>query len=65
MGLALKRLRTGVFQGNLKIDQLTPLFKTGDPKNACNCRPISALPCFSNVLERIIYNRLHKYLIKA
>ena len=65
MGLALKRLRTGVFQGNLKIGQLTPLFKTGDPKNACNYRPISALPCFSNVLERMIYNRLHKYLIKA
>ena len=27
-----------------------------------NYRPISVLPWFSNMLERIIYNRLYKYL---
>ena len=27
-----------------------------------NCRLIAVLPCFSKVLEKIIYNRLFKYL---
>ena len=27
-------------------------------------RPISVLPCFSKILERIIYNRLFNHLIK-
>ena len=27
-----------------------------------NYRPISVLPCFSKILERIMHNRLYKYL---
>ena len=38
------------------------LFKTGDPANISNYRPISVLPCFSKMLERIIYNNLYRYL---
>ena len=46
----------------MKIAKVIPLFKNGDPENIANYRPISVLPCFSKVFERIMYNRLYKYL---
>ena len=46
----------------MEIAKVIPLFKNGDPENITNYRPISVLPCFSKVLERIMYNRLYKYL---
>ena len=39
-----------------------PIYKGGDKENVVNYRPISALPCFSKILERIMYNRLYLYL---
>ena len=57
-----KSIEKGVFPDALKIARVTPLFKGGDPSNISNYRPISVLPCFSKILERIMYNRLHKYL---
>ena len=43
----------------MKIVLVSPVFKTGD---ISNYRPISALPCFSEILERLNYNRLYKNL---
>ena len=40
------------------------LFKSGDKFNLTNYRPVSVLPCFSKLLERIIYNRLIRFLDK-
>ena len=40
---------------------MTPLFKNGDNVLMDNYRPISVLPCFSKILERIIYNRLSSF----
>ena len=48
----------GIFPGDLKIARVTPVFKGGDEKNLGNYRPVSALPCFSRILERTMYNRL-------
>ena len=50
------------FPDKLKIPRLVPLYKAGDPANISNYRYISVLPCFSKMLERIMYNRLYKYL---
>ena len=59
----LRSLVSDVFgQHALKIARVTPFFKGGDPGNISNYRPISVLPFFSKILERIIYNRLYKYL---
>ena len=54
-------MEKGVFPDALKIARVTPLFKGGDPSNISNYRPISVLPCFSEILESIMYNRLYKY----
>ena len=55
-------LENGIFHEKMKIAKVIPLFKNGDPENITNYRPISVLPCFSKVLERIMYNRVYKYL---
>ena len=43
---------------------ITPVYKSDDRKFFGNYRPISILPIFSKILERIIYNRLLAYLDK-
>ena len=55
-------LQTGVFPDKLKIARVTPLFKGGENYELGNYRPISVLLCFSKILEKIMYNRLYKYL---
>ena len=54
----------GIFPDDLKIARVTPVFKGGDEKDLENYRPISVLPCFSKILERIMYNRLYNHLMK-
>ena len=46
----------------MKIVIVSPVFKTGDTADISNYRPISVLPCFSKILERVMHNRLYKYL---
>ena len=45
-----------------KIAKVIPIFKSGDPSNVCNYRPISLISNFAKLLEKIVYNRLEKYL---
>ena len=55
-------LQKGCFPEELKIARVTPIYKADDVNEIGNYRPISVLPCFSKILERIMYNRLFKYL---
>ena len=57
-----KSIEKGIFSNAIKIARVTPLFKGGDPSGMINYKPISVLPCFSKILECIMYNRLYKYL---
>ena len=50
-----------VFPENLKIAFGTPLFKSGEYL-LTNYRPTSILPCFSRILEGIMYNRVYDFL---
>ena len=50
---------TGVVPRQLKLAKVIPIH---DPNNFCNYRPISILPCFSKILERLMYNRLERFL---
>ena len=53
---------TGKFPYKLKIANVSPVFKSDNKLLVNNYRPISVLPVFSNILERLMYNRLLPYL---
>ena len=55
-------MQKGFFPDELKVAKVTPVYKKNDETNLGNYKPISVLPCFSKILERIIYNRLYKHL---
>ena len=55
-------LSTGIFPDTLKVAKVSPIFKNGGKDLLTNYRPISVLPCFSKILERIMYDRLYSYL---
>ena len=57
-------MKLRVFPEKLKLLNVTPVFKSGKNELGTNYRPISVLPCFSKILERIMYNRLYEYLTK-
>ena len=42
---------------NMKIERLTPLFKVDDRTELSNYRPISILPLFSKILEKVMFER--------
>ena len=54
----------GIFPEELKIAAVTPLYKAKDPMMFNNYRPISLLSVFAKILERLMYNRLLKFINK-
>ena len=54
----------GYVPDQLKIADIVPVFKNGDTSLINNYRPISVLPVFSKVFERLMYNRLMNYIMK-
>jgi exonuclease III len=57
-------LQQGVVPTELKIARVIPIFKGGDKTLVSNYRPVSVLPVFSKVLEKLMYNRLLNFLNK-
>ena len=59
-------LSSGVVPAELKIARVVPLFKTGDVINIIfsNYRPISVLPSFFKISEKLVCNRIIDYLSK-
>ena len=55
-------LTTGVFPTELKIARVVPIFKSGDASSFSNYRPVSVLPLFSKILERLMYSRLLRFV---
>ena len=55
-------IESGTFPDILKIGKITPIFKKGDPRLLDNYRPVSMLPIFGKILEKVIYGRLYNYL---
>ncbi len=57
-------MKQGVYPDCFKTAQVTPLYKGGDRSNVNSYRPISLLPAFSKLLEKIIFVRMMNFLIE-
>lgn len=57
-------LSQGFFPSNMKIAKVIPLFKSNDSTEISNYRPVSILPVFSKILEKLFYDRLLSFLNK-
>ena len=55
-------LSTGTFPDKMKVAEILPLFKSGAKSVVGNYRPISLLPIFSKIFEKIIHKKLYTYL---
>jgi hypothetical protein len=56
--------RTGTVPQKLKIAKIVPIYKNGDRSLPINYRPISLLPTFSKLLEKLMYERLMSFVNK-
>ena len=54
-------LFTGKFPDQLKIAKVIPCFKKGDTFSCDNYRPISLLPSFSKIFEKVIFHQVLEY----
>ncbi len=57
-------LSTGTVPKMTKIAKIIPIFKSSDKNDMCNYRPISILPTFSKLMEKVVYKRLSGFLDK-
>ena len=55
-------ISSGIFPDKLKTGKITPIYKKGNPEHLENYRPVSTLPIFGKIFEKIIYKRLYSYL---
>jgi hypothetical protein len=55
-------INSGIVPQQLKIARVVPIFKSGDNSAFSNYRPISVLPIFSKIFEKIVHNRITNYL---
>ena len=55
-------MEAGVFPKILKLGSITPVYKKGDARFFDNYRPVSTLPIFGKIFEKVIYNRLYDFL---
>ena len=52
----------GILPKEMKIAKVIPLYKNDNNMMVDNYRPISILPVFSTLLERLMYNRLISFI---
>ena len=57
-------IEQGVFPQKMKIIIIVPIHKKDDTQDCNNYRPISLLPNISKLFEKLIKNRLSKFLEK-
>ena len=50
------------FPDELKIADVTPIYKKDDPNKSKNYRPVSVLPVVSQVFEKIMHDQISQYI---
>ena len=60
--LCNRSLTEGIFPREMKIANVLPLYKSGDPMLFNNYRPVSLLCILSKVFEKVTYSRLLNFL---
>ena len=55
-------MQNGIFPNELKTGRITPIYKKDNEELFENYRPISTLPVFGKILEKLIFRRLYNFL---
>ena len=58
-------MKHGVFPQKIEIAIVIPVHKKDDTEDCNNYRPISLLPNISKLFEKLIKNRLSKFLVES
>ena len=56
-------MQDGYFPCELETGRISPIYKKEDEQLLENYRPVSTLPVFGKIFEKIIYDRLYSFLI--
>ena len=54
-------MKEGIFPEILKTGKVTPVYKKDDPETLGNYRPVSTLPIFGKIFEKVIYTRIYSF----
>ena len=57
-------LSFGIYPHELKVANVVPIHKANDDMVFSSYRPVSVLPVFSKLLERLVYNRFIMFINK-
>ena len=52
------------FPSSLKISKVIPIFKKDSQLDPLNYRPVSILPFFSKIFERVLYSQINNFITK-
>ena len=55
-------LLNGIFPSKLKLAKVVPIYKKNEDTNISNYRPISLLPTFSKIFEKVVFSQMYEYL---
>ena len=55
-------LITGIYPDQLKVAKVCPIYKSDSKDKFSNYRPISLLPSFSKIFEKVVFDRIFCYL---
>ena len=56
-------LMQGKVPSQFKMSRVSPIFKGGDKCDMGNYRPISVLPIFAKILEKLVFQQSYQYFI--